>query len=74
MSIYQESKAVLLAAVNSQNSLSIKDTDIIYSDPKDIRGTDQGTTTQRNTLVKISAAPVGSTWSGKKNCFITALT
>lgn len=69
MSIYQESKAVLLDAVNSQNSLKIKDTDIVYSEPKDIRGTDQETNTQRNTLVKISAAPEGSTWTGKKNCF-----
>lgn len=72
MAIYQPSKDVLLAAINSQNSLTIKATDIIYSTPKDIRGTDQGTTTQRNTLVKVSAAPVGSTWSGKRTSSITA--
>ncbi|EBS0563276.1 hypothetical protein DTU56_09115 [Salmonella enterica subsp. enterica serovar Muenchen] len=73
MAIYQPSKDVLLAAINAQNSLTIKATDIIYSAPKDIRGTDQETTTQRNTLVKVSAAPVGSTWTGKKNVFYNRL-
>ena len=68
MAIYQPSKEVLLAAVNAQNSLSIKATDITYSAPKDIRGTDQETTTQKNTMVKITATPTG-TWTGKKNLF-----
>lgn len=72
MAIYQPSKEVLLAAVNAQNSLNIKLTDITYSAPKDIRGTDQATTTQRNTLVKITATPTGS-WTGKKNLFYTRL-
>lgn len=72
MAIYQPSKDVLLAAVNAQNSLNIKLTDITYSAPKDIRGTDQATTTQRNTLVKITATPTGS-WTGKKNLFYTRL-
>lgn len=73
MAIYQPSKDVLLAAINAQNSLTIKATDIVYSAPKDIRGTDQETTTQRNTLVKVSSAPVGSTWTGKKNVFYNRL-
>lgn len=72
MAIYQPSKEVLLAAINAQNSLNIKLTDITYSVPKDIRGTDQATTTQRNTLVKITATPTGS-WTGKKNLFYTRL-
>ena len=72
MAIYQPSKDVLLAAVNAQNSLNIKLADITYSAPKDIRGTDQATTTQRNTLVKITATPTGS-WTGKKNLFYTRL-
>lgn len=72
MAIYQPSKEVLLAAINAQNSLNIKLTDITYSAPKDIRGTDQATTTQRNTLVKITATPTGS-WTGKKNLFYTRL-
>ncbi|QXO09864.1 hypothetical protein pEaSNUABM38_00142 [Erwinia phage pEa_SNUABM_38] len=72
MAIYQPSKDVLLAAVNSQNSLTIKLTDITYSAPKDIRGTDQESTTQRNTLVKITATPTGS-WTGKKNLFYNRL-
>lgn len=69
MAIYQPSKDVLLAAVNAQNSLNIKATDIVYSAPKDIRGTEKGTTTDRNTQIKITAAPTGSNWSGKKNVF-----
>ncbi|ANZ48447.1 virion structural protein [Erwinia phage vB_EamM_Caitlin] len=70
MAIYQPSKDVLLAAVNSQNSLSVKMTDIVWSAPKDIRGTEKETTTQRNTMVKITADGVtGSTWSGKKNLY-----
>lgn len=70
MAIYQPSKDVLLAAVNSQNSLNVKMTDIVWSAPKDIRGTDKETTTQRNTMVKITADGVaGSTWSGKKNLY-----
>lgn len=73
MAIYQPSKDVLLAAVNSQNSLSIKATDIVYSTPKDIRGTEKGTTTNRNTQIKISAAATGSNWSGKKNVFYDRL-
>ncbi|HHS7556205.1 TPA: hypothetical protein ACTPQ1_004495 [Salmonella enterica] len=70
MAIYQPSKDVLLAAVNAQNSLSVKMTDIIWSAPKDIRGTEKETTTGRNTQVKITADGVtGSTWSGKKNVY-----
>lgn len=73
MGIFKLSKDILREAVNTQNSLSVKDTDIVYSDPKDIRETEQGTTSARNTLVKITAAPVGSTWSGKKNLFYDRL-
>ncbi|WNT47955.1 virion structural protein [Salmonella phage SPLA3] len=70
MAIYQPSKDVLLAAVNAQNSLAVKMTDIIWSSPKDIRGTEKETLTNRNTQIKITADGVtGSTWSGKKNVF-----
>ncbi|EQA3267549.1 hypothetical protein ACX1DQ_001412 [Salmonella enterica subsp. enterica serovar Newport] len=70
MAIYQPSKDVLLAAVNAQNSLAVKMTDIIWSTPKDIRGTEKETLTNRNTQIKITADGVtGSTWSGKKNVF-----
>lgn len=69
MAIYQASDAVILAALNSQNSIAVKATDIVYSAPKDIRGTDKGLSTGKNTMVKISAAPVGSTWTGKKNLY-----
>jgi len=67
MAIYQPAKDVILAAVNAQNSLSIKATDVVFSAPKDIRGTDKGTITGKNTQIKLTAAPVGSGWSGKKN-------
>lgn len=73
MSIYKASKAILLEAVNKQNSLTVKDTDIVYSEPKDIRDTEQGTTADRNTLVKITGGFAGSNWSGKKNLFYDRL-
>lgn len=73
MAIYQPSKNVLLDAINAQNSLTIKLTDIVFSAPKDIRGTEKGTTTGKNTQIKVSAAPVGSTWSGKKNVYYNRL-
>ncbi|QVW28663.1 putative virion structural protein [Erwinia phage pEa_SNUABM_8] len=70
MAIYQPSKDVLLAVLNSANSLSVKMTDITWSAPKDIRGTEKETTTGRNTQIKITAdGVVGSTWSGKKNIY-----
>lgn len=70
MALYQPSKDVLLAAINTANSLSIKATDIVWSAPKDIVGTEKGTTTGKNTQIKITAdGVVGSTWSGKKNIF-----
>lgn len=68
MAIYQDSATVLLAAINSANSLTIKATDFVYSAPKDIRGTDKGDSTGKNTQIKITADGVaGSTWSGKKS-------
>lgn len=74
MAIYQPSKDVILAAINAQNSISVKQTDIVYSVPKDIRGTDKGNTTKKNTQVKVTADGVaGSTWSGKKNVFYDRL-
>ncbi len=70
MAIYQPSKDVLLAAINGQNSIKVKATDIVYSAPKDISGTDKGMTTNRNTQIKVTAdGVVGSTWSGKKNVY-----
>lgn len=70
MAIYQPSKDLLLAAINAQNSIKVKATDIVYSAPKDISGTDKGITTKRNTQVKVTAdGVVGSTWSGKKNVY-----
>jgi len=70
MAIYQPSKDVLLAAINAQNSIKVKATDIVYSAPKDISGTDKGITTNRNTQIKVTAdGVVGSTWSGKKNVY-----
>jgi len=74
MALYQPSKDVLLAAIDAANSLTIKQTDIVYSAPKDITGTEKGTTTKRNTQIKITAdGVVGSTWSGKKNVFYNRL-
>ncbi|AFQ96609.1 virion structural protein [Erwinia phage phiEaH2] len=74
MAIYQPSKDVILAAINAQNSIAVKATDIVYSAPKDIRGTDKGNTTKKNTQVKVTAdGVVGSTWSGKKNVFYDRL-
>lgn len=74
MAIYQASKDVLLAAINAANSLSIKQTDIVWSAPKDIVGTDKGNTTKKNTQIKITADGVtGSTWSGKKNIYYDRL-
>lgn len=74
MAIYQPSKDVILAAINTQNSIAVKATDIVYSAPKDIRGTDKGNTTKKNTQVKVTADGVtGSTWSGKKNVFYDRL-
>lgn len=74
MAIYQASKDVLLAAINSANSLNIKMTDIVWSAPKDIVGTDKGNTTKKNTQIKITADGVtGSTWSGKKNVYYDRL-
>jgi hypothetical protein len=68
MAIYQDSASVLLAGINSANSLTIKATDFVYSAPKDIRNTDKGIATGKNTQIKITADGVaGSTWSGKKN-------
>ncbi|ANZ48722.1 virion structural protein [Erwinia phage vB_EamM_ChrisDB] len=74
MAIYLASKDVLLSAVNQANSLAIKATDIVWSTPKDIRGTDKGTTTGKNTQIKITAdGVVGSTWSSKKNLYYDRL-
>lgn len=70
MALYQPSKDVLLAAIDAANSLTIKATDIVYSAPKDITGTEKGVAVNRNTVVKITADGVtGSTWSGKKNIY-----
>ncbi|QXO09591.1 hypothetical protein pEaSNUABM11_00167 [Erwinia phage pEa_SNUABM_11] len=70
MALYQPSKDVLLAAIDAANSLTIKQTDIVYSAPKDITGTDKATSTKRNTQIKITADGVtGSTWSGKKTIY-----
>ncbi|QVW55050.1 hypothetical protein pEaSNUABM29_00006 [Erwinia phage pEa_SNUABM_29] len=74
MAIYIPAKDVLLSAINNANSLSIKATDFVWSAPKDIRGTDKGNTTEKNTQVKITADGVaGSTWSGKKNIYYNRL-
>jgi len=70
MALYQPSKDVLLAAIDAANSLTIKATDIVYSAPKDISGTEKGNAVNRNTVVKITADGVaGSMWAGKKNVY-----